>query len=80
MKSIVGTFNSDKMPKFIFEGCRIVDLKYVQEQMTGACSVRQKTLKLDNIINETRQRLASLSCIQANVKRQTKFLLASITF
>ena len=47
-KSIVGTSESDKTPKFIIEGCRIVDLKYVQEQMTGGCSACQKTLKLDN--------------------------------
>ena len=59
-ESIVGTSNSDKTPKFIIEGCRIVDLKYVQEQMTGGCSVCQETPKLDNVINETRQGLASL--------------------
>ena len=34
-ESIVGTSNSDKTSKFIVEGCRIVDLKYVQEQITG---------------------------------------------
>ena len=51
-ESIVGTSNSDKTPKFIIEGCRIVDLKYVQEQMTGGCPVCQKTLKLDSN-NET---------------------------
>ena len=53
-ESIVGTFNSDKTPKFIIEGCRIVDLKYIQEQITGGCSVCQKTLKLDNITSNLR--------------------------
>ena len=71
-ESIVGTANSDKTPKFIIEGCRIVDLKYVQEQMTGGCSVCQKTLKLDNIINETRQGLALLLYIQFECETTNK--------
>ena len=79
-ESIVGTSNSDKTPKFVIEGCRIVDLKYVQEQMTGGCSVCQKTLKLDNVINETRQGLASLLYIQCECETTNKIFTSKHHF
>ena len=79
-ESIVGTSNFDKTPKFIIEGCRILDLKYVQEQMTGSCYVCQKTLKLDNIINETRHGLASLLYIQCKCEMTNKIFTSKHHF
>ena len=79
-ESIVGTSNSDKTPIFIFEGCRIIDLKYVQEQMTGGCSLCQKTLKLDNVIDETRQGLASLLYIQCECEMTNKIFTSKHHF
>ena len=79
-ESIVGTSNSEKTPKFIIEGYSIVDLKYVQEQMTGGCFVCQKTLKLDNIRNETRQGLASLLYIQCECETTNKIFTSKHHF
>ena len=48
--------------------------------MTGGCSVCQKTLKLDNIIDETRQGLASLLYIQCKCETTNKIFTSKRHF
>ena len=43
-----------------FQGCRIIDLKYLISQLEDGCSLCGEVLHLVNLENETRHGLASL--------------------
>ena len=49
-----------------FQGCRIIDLKYLISQLEDRCSLCGEVLHLVNLENETRHGLASLFYIKSS--------------
>ena len=62
-----------------FQGCRIIDLKYLISQLEDGCSLCGEVLHLVNLEDETRHGLASLFTSSALVETSWQCIQANIT-